>query len=210
MTFDDLEIGCSVELEVSMRGSKVTLISTIEHKLGNKVLLTPLELNNKPIGFNSECIVSFHVIINSKVYKWGHVEPKIVKYNGKVYHSIEIIGDAEVLNRRGAYRVYVGERMQVTYFTSSGPKKIKVLIKDISESGFAFITKEEFTVGRTVRLGLTYGDRTLSLTAQIIRVQEDKENGVSTFGCKFVEKYKQLPSILMRLQQEHQRMKNGR
>ena len=60
------------------------------------------------------------------------------------------------MNRRGSYRVYIGEQMTITAFTSQGAKKHSVHLKDISESGMAFLSKEEFDIGRIVRLNLSF------------------------------------------------------
>ena len=145
------------------------------------------------------------------MFCWKNIKIKAVRYEKKIYHSAELVADAEILNRRGAYRVYVGEQMLLTAFSANGPKTYHVNLKDISETGMAFFSKEEFDVGRTVRLNFSIKKgQELPLSSQIIRIQEFDNRQDKLYGCKFVEKNNRLVSILMHLQQERQRQKMGK
>ena len=211
MILQELQKQHPVEIEVELNNQKTTLISSVEDIVGDKPLLTPIKHNEKVIGFPKESSVSLYYIEDGRVYRWSHISIQVVKYNNQVYHSVSIVGDAEMLNRRGAYRVYVGERMPLTSFTANGPKRIQVLVKDISESGLAFLSEEEFSVGRTIRLQLELNEQhTLQLTAQIVRVQELEDRKENLYGCKFIERNNRLTAYLMKRQQERQKQKSGR
>ena len=199
-----------VELEILMNGKKTTLLTSVEHVVGNHILLTPIHLNGKVVGFPPNCTVNFLYIDDNHVYCWRNVTVKAIRYDKKIYHSAELIADAEVLNRRGAYRVYIGKYMMLTAFSAEGPKRHTVLVKDISETGLAFFSKEDFAVGRTVRLHLTLNEKyELQLSSQIIRTQTFAERSDVLYGCKLVEKNAQLTNYLMKIQQEKQRQKLG-
>ncbi len=210
MTAAELQLEHSVELEIIMNGNKTTLLSGIEQIVGTTVLLTPIQINGKVVGFPPTCVVNLLYVGEKQVFCWKNIKLKAVRYEKNVYHSAELVGDAEILNRRGSYRVYVGEQMLLTAFSANGPKTYKVILKDISESGMAFFSKEEFDVGRTVRLNFSVKKGTeIPLSSQVIRVQEFENRQDRLYGCKFVEKNNRLVSILMHLQQERQREKLG-
>lgn len=210
MTVAELQLEHSVELEIMMNGKKTTLLSAVEQIVGNMVLLTPIQINGKVVGFPPNCTVNLLYVGEKQVFCWKNLKIKAVRYDKNVYHSAELIGDAEVLNRRGSYRVFVGEQMLLTSFSANGPKAYKVHLKDISESGMAFFSTEEFDVGRTVRLNFSIkGVPELPLSSQVIRIQEFENKPEKLYGCKFVEKNNRLVSILMHLQQERQREKMG-
>lgn len=211
MTASELQTEHSVELEVLMNGKKTTLLTAVELVVGQTVLLTPIQVNEKLVGFPPNCVVNLLYVGENQVFCWKNVSIKAVRYEKKIYHSAELVGDAEILNRRGAYRVYVGEQMILTAFSANGPKNYHVHLKDISETGMAFFSKEEFDVGRTVRLTFAIKKgQELPLSSQIIRVQEFENRQDKLYGCKFVEKNNRLVSILMHLQQERQKAKMGR
>lgn len=210
MTAAELQQEHSVELEVMMNGKKTTLITAVEQVVGQNVLLTPIQVNGKVVGFPPNCMVNFLYVGENQVFCWKNVKIKAVRYEKKIYHSAELVADADILNRRGAYRVYIGEQMSLTAFSAQGPKSYPIHLKDISETGMAFLSKEEFDVGRTVRLHLTIKKGTeLQLSAQIIRIQEYENRQDKLYGCKFIEKNNRLVGFLMHLQQEKQREKMG-
>lgn len=210
MTAADLEISHSVELEIMINGKRTTLLTAVEQVSDYTVFLTPIRMNGKIVGFPEHCDVSLLYCEDDHVYSWPNITVKAVRYGKKVYHCTSLIGDALTVNRRGSYRVYVGTEMPITTFTSEGPKNIRVLIKDISETGLGFFSTEEFAVGRTIRLNiLLKNNKELRLGAQIVRIQEDENRSDFLYGCKFLEKSPLLAGYLMHLQQEHQRQKMG-
>ena len=210
MTAAEMELEHSVELEIIMNGKKTTLISAVEQVIGTTALFTPIQMNGKVVGFPPDCMVNLLYVGEKQVFCWKNIKLKAVRYEKKVYHSAELVGDAEILNRRGSYRVYVGEQMLLTAFSATGPKTYKVQLKDISETGMAFFSKEEFDVGRTVRLSFSVKKgQELPLSSQIIRIQEFENRQDKLYGCKFVEKNNRLIGILMHLQQERQRERLG-
>lgn len=210
MTAAELQLEHSVELEIMMNGKKTTLLSAIEQIVGQNVLLTPIQINGKVVGFPPNCMVNLLYIGENQVFCWRNVKIKAVRYDKKIYHSAELVADAEILNRRGAYRVYIGEQMMLTAFSAQGPKNYPVHLKDISETGMAYFSKEEFDVGRTVRLHLSIKKGVeLQLSAQIIRIQDFEKRQDKLYGCKFIEKNNRLVGYLMHLQQERQKQKMG-
>jgi len=212
MTAADLQLSHQVELEISLNGKKTTLLSSIEKILDNTILLTPIQMNGKLVGFPPECQISLLYIEDPHVYCWSGLTVKAVRYENNTYHSAVLVGDAETLNRRGAYRVYIGEDMMVAAATAAGPKLHRVLVKDISETGMAFLSSENFDIGRNVRLQLKLSSgQILQLAYQIIRTQEPSEGRNDIlYGCKLIERNKLLTAYLMRVQQDRQRQRMGR
>lgn len=210
MTSAEMEISHAIELEIFMNGKKTTLLTSVEQVIDTTVLLTPIQLNGKVVGFPPDCTVNLLYVEENHVFCWKNVKVKVVRYEKNVYHSVELIAEAEILNRRGAYRVFIGENMQLTAFTANGPKTYNVLLKDVSETGMAFYTKEEFDVGRTVRLHLVVSSaHELQLSSQIIRIQNFEDRQDHLYGCKFLERNDRLITYLMKLQQDRQRQKLG-
>ena len=209
MTAAELQLSHPVELEIQINGKKTTLITEIEKIVNQTILFAPIQMNGKLVGFPPECLVNFLYIDDSHVFCWRNVQIKAVRYENKVYHGTQLIADAEILNRRGAFRVYIGEEMLMTAFTAKGPKSHRVLVKDISESGLAFLSSEEFDKGRTIRIHLKIASgKELQLSAQILRTQE-QEGRPTLYGCKLLERSPHLTSYLMRIQQDRRRQQLG-
>ena len=211
MTAPELQLEHSVELEVTMNNKKTTLLTAIEKIIGpTTVLLTPIQFNKKIVGFPPNCMVNVYYADEKHAYCWKNVRLKAVRYGKDIYHCTDLVGPGEVMNRRGSYRVYIGEQMTVTAFTAQGAKKHSVHLKDISESGMAFLSSEEFDIGRIVRLNLSFAKGiAVEVSSQVVRIQELDNRQEKLYGCKFIEKNNKMVNYLMQLQQKKQREKMG-
>lgn len=210
MTVADFELAHSIELEVWLNGKKTIFLTTVEKVMDQTVLLSPVRIGGKLLGFPPTCTVNLIYSTDEGAYSWSKVTVKAVKYDKNVYHSVTLLTEGSSINRRNSYRVFIGSQMTITTFTSNGPKSLPVLIKNVSEGGFAFFSTEVFEVGRTIRFNLTIKkSQELRLAAQIVRCQEDEDRPDRLYGCKFLEKNPLLAAYLMHLQQEHQKRKMG-
>ncbi len=204
MRFTDFEMAHSVELEVLYNGKQTTLLTSVEGMIGNSVLLTPIHLDGKIVGFPSWLTVNLLYPEDGQLFCWSNISVKAVRYRGHIYHSVELPGAAMILNRRGAYRVYIGENKLLYHRNYSGTKLYEIFVRDISETGMCYMSKDDFEVGKTVHLQLRLNNGyELSLRAKILWRRENP-NRATTFlyGCKFTEKSKYLNSYLMNIQQE--------
>lgn len=211
MRLTDFEMTHSVELEILHDGKKTTLLTSVEGMINNSVLLTPIHLDGKIVGFPSKLTVNLLYPEDGQVFCWSNVNVKAVRYRGHIYHSVELPGKAFVLNRRGAYRVYVGENRFIYHRSHTGTKLYEILLRDISETGMCYMSSDHFEVGRTVQLQLRLASgHELTLRAKILWKRENPNRSTTfLYGCKFIEKSKFLSSYLMNIQQEQQRRKIG-
>jgi len=212
MTTAELELSHSIELEINLNGKKATLLTSIEHILDDTVLLTPIQMNGKIVGFLPPIVVNLYYVEEGRVFLWSDVSIKAVKYQGKRYHSVTLDTEPKILNRRGAYRVYIGEKMSLLTFSSEGSELHDVYVRDISETGMSFFSKEEFAKGRTVRLRLRLKNgQELSLSSQIVwkRSGTHRRRNQFLYGCKFLGRSRELTSYLMTVQQERQKQRMG-
>lgn len=211
MKLTDFEMAHSIELEILHDGRKTTLLTSVEGMINNSVLLTPIHLDGKIVGFPAKFTVNLLYPEDGQVHCWSNVTVKAVRYRGHIYHSVELPGSSFILNRRGAYRVYIGETRFLYHRNHSNTKLYEVLLRDISETGMCYLSNEHFEVGRTVHLQLRLSSgHELSMRAKILWKRENPNRSTTfLYGCKFTEKSKLLNSYLMNVQQEQQKRKLG-
>ena len=208
MIATELQLNHSVEIEVTINGKITTLLSSIEKIINNTILLTPIFIGGKIVGFPPQYEVSFLYMEEKTetVYCWKNVSIKAVRYQGEIYHCVSLTTTGEPCNRRGAFRVFIGERMNLISFGTNGPTTHEVFIKDISETGMAFISSEPFSVKHTIRLNLkVFSGQIVPLSAQIVRTQPTDAQGEVLYGCRLLEKNPLLSKYLIKLQQEQQK-----
>ncbi len=210
MTIADLEEQHPVTLVVTVGLKSKDLATTIAQVHSDYVLLQPILLDGRTVGFGGNCSIDFLYLQDQVVNAWHGVELPLVKIKGETYYRLILEGESKPYNRRGSFRVYVGETMAITVFQSNGPQSFNVLVRDISESGFGFVSKEEYEVSRTIRLTIPLTERkTLVLSANIVRRELNEEKGTYSYGCKFVEPNAYLSSYLMAKQRERQQGKTS-
>ncbi len=211
MRLTDFEMTHSVELEILHDGRKTTLLTSVEGMINNSVLLTPIHLDGKIVGFPAKFTVNLLYPEDGQVYCWSNITVKAVRYRGNVYHSVELLGRAIILNRRGAYRVYIGENKFLHYRDRTGTKLYEILVRDISETGMCYMSKDHFEIGKTVHLQLRLvNGHKLSLRAKILWKRENPNRSTTfLYGCKFAEKSNYLNSYLMNVQQEQSKKRIG-
>jgi c-di-GMP-binding flagellar brake protein YcgR len=210
MTISDLEELHPVTLVVTVGLKSKDLATEISEVHADYILLQPILVEGRTVGFGDSCTIDLLYLQDQAVYAWHSVTLPLVKIKGNTYYKVALEGEAKPYNRRGSFRVYVGETMAITIFQSSGPQPYNVLVRDISESGFGFVSKEEYESGRTIRLAIPLTDRkTLVLSATIVRREFFEEKGTYSYGCKFVEPNAYLSSYLMAKQRERQQGKTS-
>lgn len=207
MIIDDIPVGTRIELDVRYIGRTMSFNSEVILIINNSILISPIVVNEQTVGFNDNCRINLIVKVEGKVYLWDNVTVKLVKYDGIIYHKIDINGEGKPYNRREAYRMYIGEDMPVYINTASGPLALYVLVKDLSETGVGFISKEELDVNRTIRLRIKDNSTIISLSGVIVRKEFLPHLDSFLYGCKFSEKNNKLGNYMARKQGEALRKK---
>lgn len=209
MHIDDISKSGAIEIEVKYDGETVIFKSEVIDIINNSILVTTIKVNDQTIGFTENCQINFLYVFEDKLHIWEHAVIKLVKYNREVYHMIDISGEGIPYNRRNSYRIYIGQDMPLSVNTSNGPVAISVLVKDISETGVGFITKEEFAINQTIRLKLTDDSSVINLSGIIVRKEFLENLGTFLYGCKFSEKNPRLGRYLAKKQNELLRKKSA-
>lgn len=208
MHIDKLQIGTNIEIEVKFDGQTIFFQSDIVSIKGNSIFINTIMVNDQTIGFSEQCQLNFLYKSDGKVYIWENISIKLIKYNGVIYHMIDLSWDGKPYNRRDSYRTYIGEDIPIFLNTPTGSLSMTVLLKDISETGAGFITNEVIDLDRTVRLKLKVFNTTLSLSGTIVRKEFLPNINATIYGCKFSETNQMLGKYIAKKQLDQLR-KNG-
>ncbi len=210
MTTADFGPGQPVKIEVKLPGANGSFDTTVALTYKDMLLLEPIVSEGRLVGFPPECFINLIVIFNNICYIWNDINIQTVSYKGHYYSAIELSVPAVPSNRRGNYRVPIGDVMTVVCFTETGPKPVHTYIKDISESGFAFIINSSLDIGRVVRLHLPVtNNEYMQLSAKIVRSAPSPRENEFVYGCQFMERSNKLSNWIMTYQRTKQSKKNG-
>lgn len=205
---DDIAKGGAMEVEVRCNGKMMNFKGDIALINNHSIFISPIKVNDQTIGFSDNCTINFLYKSEGRLFIWERVSVKLIKYDGEVYHKIDLNGDGKAYNRRDSYRLYIGEDMPLYVNTASGPSALSVLVKDLSETGVGFISKDDLDVERTVRLKLKDNNTIISISGVIVRKEYLDRLGSYLYGCKFNEKNAHLGKYIAKKQGEHLKKKS--
>lgn len=202
MQIDEIAVGGSIEIEVVLTGKAINFKSEVVFIKQYSILINSIKFNDQTVGFSDKYKINFLYKHEGKLYKWENVSIKLVRFDGGIYHKIDLAGEGRPYNRREYFRLYIGEEMPVYINTANGATALSVLVKDISESGVGFITKEDIDVDRTIRLKLKSENSVISLAGVIVRKEFLENIKANLYGCKFYEKNNALGKYIAKRQNE--------
>jgi len=210
LQISEIQIGAKIEVEVKYNGRNVSFRSQVVFIQDSSVIVNAITVDEQTLGFSENCQINFLYIVDGKVFAWENVSVKLIKYEGKLYHLIVLSGEGIPYNRRNSYRMYIGEDMPLYINTPNGSSAINVLVKDISENGVAFITKDDLSINRTFRLKLKdSNNRFITLSGIIIRKEYLEHLQSYLYGCRFNENNSTLGRYIAQRQIELLRKKSS-
>lgn len=194
--------------------SKISIIASFgkdymefeTHVIGTKGDYVLIELikndEGRVIGFSSDKItldVSYIDDEEKSPFIWKNVKIANFKKGNKVFQFIAQTVDGKRENRRGAYRLFLGNDAMLD--VPGHVKSVKVTLKDISSTGFAFVITGDLPNGVIARVYTEVDDVKLSLTGRIVRKQE-LDNGNIVYGCHMEKFSKELEKFIAQKQRE--------
>lgn len=191
-----------ITINASYEDKKIVFESTVKFVNENAIFIPPIKYNNKTVGFNKNFMLDLHYTVNGHLYRFPDITVSLVRYGQTLFHKIETENEGNIYNRRGDYRVYIGTQMHLTAHQPSGTKDFIVTLKDISLSGFAFISREQFNIERTVNLKFRDESLVLNIPAKIVRADWNEHIHSMVYGCQIIDSYPVLGQYLILKQRE--------
>ncbi len=193
MNISDIEEGSSVSLLVSRDDMSVELPSEIVKVFDDSVLANCFMHDNSLISFHGGNLnIEMMVVKPGEVpYNFKNVQVTLVEYEGGRYHCLRTGTIGVRLNRRNAFRVFIGENGSVAELP--GNKTVNVLVKDLSSTGIGFLISKnenvEFDIG--ARISVIFTDSAvgtkIEAEGKIVRIMEQETQML--YGCMFTRHY---------------------
>lgn len=207
MNVQELPSGSQIELEIHSGSDTLSLHSSVVKPIQNSILIEKLDHEGKLLGIPDNCSVNLLYVDtkDSCPYVWENVSVRPVRYKEGIYHYIDNISAKSNahINRRKAFRLYIGKEMILSVHDNTGLKQYRVLLKDISETGMAFVTKEDFPIKKLVHLDFIDNGFSIPLSGHIVR--KTAANGSpnkTVYGCHFSSPRPLLNKYIAKKQQQ--------
>lgn len=190
--------------KISVIVNKLEFDSEIQIIGDGYILAEMITVDGKIVNFPSEMKVNMVYFDDNNLYIWENVSVSPVKLKGgNKYHKIDLPEtEGKRYNRRGSYRLFIGKEMGIELKEGTKRTKKKILVKDISATGFAFIINEEYNVGLRVTLFFDMGNgKRIDIAAKIVRKQYAERTNSNLYGCRFLVPSDEIRKMVNREQQ---------
>ena len=185
MRLAELPVGTGILFDVSIQKQELEFPSEVVEVHDNFILTKPVMSKGKVVGLGGEGVsVSLTYSRNDKApIVWKGVGCSVVKTKGRVLYKVIASGAGFEVNRREAFRLFVG--LEGIARVGTNRRAMDVILKDLSDTGFAFVVDHEIedATGLSVRLVFKDFDRNYDLTGFIVRLVKVEEEKY-VYGCR--------------------------
>lgn len=204
MQVSEIKKGSIITIVAIFQNQKLTFDSEVKLVSGNTILVPTINYDQKTAGFNENFMVDIHYTNteDGQLYRFPDAQLSLVRYGSALFHKISIEHEGAVYNRRGDYRLYIGKDMKISVDKEHYTEALTVMLKDISLSGFAFVSKETYEIGNNVYLKYRDEKFYIELPGNIVRSNFNEHLNANIYGCTIAESFPKLGEYLIVKQRE--------
>ena len=191
MEIRELDPSFKMSITISNQQSQMTLNSEIAFVNGDKLYVTPFEHNGVILNFNSGAVAISMIAYQEEktpfLWKIVHINRETV--DGVNYHVITSEVSGVKINRRENFRVFIGIDGKATILGKDVP--FDVMIKDVSESGFAILVDltSQVKINKNEAVMIDFYDKTIderfNLTGRVVRAEVTERYVL--YGCRLLK-----------------------
>ncbi|MGN0318906.1 MAG: PilZ domain-containing protein [Lachnospira sp.] len=193
-----------IVFEFSFNNHKFEFPSKVLGRGNGYLLAEPIHIGGKILSFNSEQSIAINLIYNrdnKSPVIWKGIGVSIVVVKGKQQYKVVSSGEGYEINRRDSFRLFLG--VNGVAQINVNKKALNVIVKDISETGFSFVSAEDIerVEGLPVRLVFADMNKQFSLMGQCVRkvkLAEDK----FLYGCQLTVENTEIPKYINEKQRQ--------
>ena len=206
----EIEPKSNIILKVSIKGQHIDLPTVSYSQESDGIVCEAVRVQGKAVsldGIGVSIEVMFIRTEKSPVL-WRGIVCETIYIDSKMFYKITCREDGVEKNRREAFRVFIG----VSGVAQLGlnKKAVNVIVKDVSENGFSFISDEDFEDVVNVPVRLVYTDMGINFSLMGIVVRKVKiDEKKNLYGCKLSVENSRLGQYIIQKQRQALSAKGG-
>ena len=204
MLLQEMPVDNKIIIELSIKGQKFEFPSKVVSQGNNSIFIEPIRINGKVLTFNASESIAINIVMireNKSPMVWKGVGVACVHEKSGNFYKITASGEGFEINRRGAFRLFVG--ISGVAQLGINRKAVDVIVKDVSENGFSFVSSEDMenVINMPVRLVFNDFNKNYSLMGIIVRKVIINETKV-LYGCQLSVNNSQLEQYINQKQRQ--------
>ena len=186
MLLQEMPADNKIIIELSIKGQKFEFPSKVVSQGNNSIFIEPIRINGKVLTFNASESIAINIVMireNKSPIVWKGVGVACVYEKSGSFYKVSASGEGFEINRRGAFRLFVG--ISGVAQLGINKKAVDVIVKDVSENGFSFVSSEDMdnVINMPVRLVFNDFNKNYSLMGIIVRKVIINEAKI-LYGCQ--------------------------
>ena len=204
MLLQEMPVDNKIIIELSIKGQKFEFPSKVVSQENNSIFIEPIRINGKVLTFNASESIAINIVMireNKSPMVWKGIGVACVHEKSGSFYKITASGEGFEINRRGAFRLFVG--ISGVAQLGINRKAVDVIVKDVSENGFSFVSSEDMenVINMPVRLVFNDFNKNYSLMGIIVRKVIINETKV-LYGCQLSVNNSQLEQYINQKQRQ--------
>ncbi|MDO5403755.1 MAG: hypothetical protein Q4F11_09990, partial [Eubacteriales bacterium] len=157
--------------ELDMNGQMYEFPSVVIAAESNGILTEPIRIGEKVLSFENSS-VKVNLIMNradKPPFVWRGVGITTISGKGGTKYKVIAAGKGVQVNRRNAFRLFIGMRGVVQI--GANKKALEIIVKDVSDTGFSFVSDLDYDNAENTPIRLVFTDlsQNFSLIGLIVR-----------------------------------------
>ena len=203
----ELQNGSAIDLQIVYSNNTYEFPSKVLGIKGEILILAEVQIDGRKLKITKEQGTNIIFRMLGELSIWNDVKMETILYKDHYYYRINDSDlESKQYNRRGAFRLYIGNSLPIEVYLNGNLNEYFVKIKDISETGFGFISKEDLLINKKVEFAYQTQNELFNLLGFVVRKDYDCATMKYSYGCKFPEFYNELGTFIIREQAKRRRV----
>lgn len=188
MKLSEVKIGTEVDLEVKSAKGEWLFQSTVRQEFKGALLMDPVIYEDKVLNLAAEGIAVNVVVKDEDIpIQFNNCAVKNIRLKDQSFLVAACSQEGKRVNRRNAFRIFVGERGIVELVGKN--RRLEAVVRDLSMTGFSFVVDVNEWEDDTTLVWLNFTgryDEKMRMQGSVIRKSEG-EGGRLIVGCQIIK-----------------------
>lgn len=201
MKLVDIETENKLLLKFYYKEKNYSMIVTLAAKSSDYIIIPSILDNNQVVDPATLEGAELIYTVKEGVFRFEKLTMTKAFVLGMRVYQVSSEEDVTRINRREAYRVFIGEIVTVMVETADGKKRnVEGILKNISVTGMGIVLKQDFEMDTMMRILYDCDDIHFFLQGAVIRKEKVRGYRAFSYGCLFKEPDNRLNRIIIQKQ----------
>lgn len=186
MKIVDIEVSNKLIIKFIYKDKPYSMVVDLIAKSSQYIVIPAILQYNEVVDPSLLANVEIIYTVKDGIFRYEYPKIETSVLQGIRVYLVSAEDDVARLNRRNAYRVFIGEVVKLYVTSQNGSKKdYEGILKDVSISGMGVVLKNELEIGSTISIIYNYEGLNIHLSGQVIRKKKINRYRAFVHGCRF-------------------------